>query len=284
MKNIIVTLLSMIIIASSLNSFATNYYVNDAYNAATDIYCSVSGNNTKNGLSPSNPKATLANVLSTYSASFAFGDTIFIDAGNYSDKDLSSPINGVVIKGAGLNATLFTNPGSDNYFMRIDDNKTVLMDMKLNRFDDIGGAAPLGQAIGIASNKTGIKIISVQVNDCKAGSDLSGYPIEIASGAGVDFIGGGVTCNRATSGGGIHVNNAVVNFYNYQFLGNQRDQSWATIGSSLNINGGTVKIYNSRFEQNESIGDGQCPGLYMTSGNVSVFDSKFDKNISRMTN
>lgn len=280
-KKIIASLfLGFVFITTPLQTFATKYYVNDGYNAANDIYCLVAGNNANNGISPTTPKATLANVLSTYGGSFTAGDTILIDSGNYSDKDLSSPINGVVIKGAGMNATTFTNPGSDNYFIRIDDNNTVLMDFKLTRYDDIGGATPGGQAIGVFSNKTGIQIINVQINDCRAGSALSGYPVEIASGANVKFNGGGLTCNRYTAGGGIRCTNATVEFKNYQFLGNSRDQSWASIGASLHINGGTVNIYNTRFEQNDATGDGVCPGLYINGGTVNVFDSKFDKNTS----
>ena len=107
-------------------------YVND--NSRTgDIYCSAIGSNTNNGTAPSTPKATLANVLSTYSNSFAAADTIFADAGTYTNTDvnLTSPKNVVVIKGAGPTLTIFNYSSGDGYFMKVTTNNTQLINFQV---------------------------------------------------------------------------------------------------------------------------------------------------------
>ncbi len=199
----------------SFNVYAVNYFVNDA-STTGDVFCTAVGNAGNAGTTRNAPKLTLANMLTTYSASFVFGDTIFIDAGSYSDKDLSSPANGVVITGLSATKTIFTNPGTDNYFMRIEDNNTVLANIKLSGFDDMGGG--VGQTLGIASSTTGIKIIGVMVNAASQTSTASGYPIDIASGASVVFSGGGGTCSTFDAGGGIRIVGAgtIVTISNYQ--------------------------------------------------------------------
>ena len=102
--NKLIACFSALCLLFASSAYATKYYVND--NSRTgDIYCSAIGSNTNNGTAASTPKATLANVLSTFSNSFAAADTIFVDAGTYTNTDvnLTSPKNGVVIKGAGPN-------------------------------------------------------------------------------------------------------------------------------------------------------------------------------------
>lgn len=266
------------ILLLSYNSFATKYYVNDA-STTGDVFCTAVGNGANNGLSPSTPKLTLASVLTTYAASFVAGDTIFIDAGSYTEIQLSSPINGVVIQGAGLTKTLITKSGSDRYFMLINDNNTVLSDMKLSGYDNqtVSGV----QALGIDANTTGVKIINVQVDGCATSSDLGGYPIEVASGASVLFSGGGVTCNTWDAGGGMQISGATttVTIQNYQFIGNY--QLWSN-GTALKINNGIVDIYNSRFESNTIGGDKTGMAIDVTTGTVNVYDSYFYNNLTNI--
>lgn len=270
--------LLLLLLISSFQLKAVKYYVNDG-STTGDVYCTAVGNAANNGLSPSTPKLTLANVLTVYSASFLAGDTIFIDSGNYTEIQLSSPINGVVIKGAGLLKTIITKSGSDRYFMLINDNNTVLMDMKLVGYDN---QTTLGvQALGIANNTTGVKIINVQVDGCMTTSTLGGYPIEIGSGCVVSLIGGGVTCNTWDAGGGIHIAGATtsVTIRNYQFIGNY--QLFGN-GTALNISNGIVNIYNSRFESNTIGGDKSGMGIDMTTGTVNVYDCYFYKNLTNI--
>lgn len=253
---------------------AVKYYLNDA-SVTNDIFCTAPGNAANNGLSPSTPKLTLASILSTYSASFSFGDTILIDAGNYTEIQLSSPINGVVIRGAGVIKTVITKSGSDRYFMLINDNNTVLMDMKLTGYDNqtVSGV----QALGVANNTTGVKIINVQVDGCSTTSTLGGYPVEIGTGCTVLLNGGGVTCNTWDAGGGIHIAGSTtsVTISNYQFIGNYQ---LFNNGTALKISSGTVNIYNSRFESNTIGGDKSGVGIDVTTGTVNVYDSYFYKN------
>ena len=56
------------------------YYVNDPY-TASDRYCTVDGDDANNGTSPSTPKRTITNLLSTYN--LTPGAVVFIDNGTY---------------------------------------------------------------------------------------------------------------------------------------------------------------------------------------------------------
>lgn len=254
--------------------FNRNFYVNDA-SLTGDIYCSVVGNISNSGKSPNSPKLTLDDLLTTYSGSFLAGDTIFIDAGDYSDKDLSSPINGVVIKGAGNTKTVFSNPGADNYFMRINDNNTVISDIKLVDYDDEGGG--VGQTIGVIANTIGVRLLNIIVDAGTTSFNTSGHPIDIASGASVIIDGGGSTCNNWDGGGGIRVLGATTNvtIRNYAFVGNEN--IWSN-GTALRVVNGTVNVYNSIFMNNES-GSGMLgAGLFVGAGTVNVIDCLFDAN------
>ena len=80
MKDKIVLLFLLI---CALQSRATSYYINDASQAG-DIYTTAVGNNANPGTA-ARPFATLAHALGVAVA----GDSIFIDAGSYSDNNLS---------------------------------------------------------------------------------------------------------------------------------------------------------------------------------------------------
>ena len=54
------------------------------YAIPTNYFISPTGNNVNNGLTSATPKATIANIFSSYN--LAFGDTIFVAAGTYSEK------------------------------------------------------------------------------------------------------------------------------------------------------------------------------------------------------
>ena len=271
-------LLFLLLIGTTYNLKSTNYYVNDN-SLVGDVFTYSVGLLGNNGLTKSTPKLSLTSVLSTYSVSFLFGDTIFIDTGNYTEIQLSSPINGVVIKGAGLLYTKITKSGSDRYFMLINDNNTVLSDLKLTGYDNqtISGV----QTLGIVNNIIGVKIINVQVDGSLTSSTGGGYPIEVGSGVSALFIGGGATCNTWDAGGGMHIagTTSTITIKNYQFIGNY--QLWGN-GTALNISGGFINIYNTRFESNTIGGDKSGMGIDMTIGTVNVYDSYFYKNQSNI--
>ena len=56
------------------------FYVNDG-STTDDLFCSATGNDTNDGLSPSSPKASVQSVVSTYD--LEPGDTVYIDTGYY---------------------------------------------------------------------------------------------------------------------------------------------------------------------------------------------------------
>jgi len=259
---------------------SSNYYVNGSYSATNDIYTTAAGTNTTNyGQDPNTPAATLAWLLNTSGYSFQSGDTIFVDAGTYSDANLSSPPNGVVIIGAGVSKTNFNNSGT-NYFMRINDNNTVLSSMSLSNYND--NSTGTGQTLGVESNITGVKIINVLVYYETASNFASGYPIQVQSGASVNFSGGGAACTKGggtSAGGGIGISSATVTIDNYLFYANEQAFQH---GGSLNINGGDITIRNSGFKNNV-LGDYRGAAMYVQAGNVNVYDSEISDNHTQLT-
>jgi len=270
-----VRLLLLISLLFVLRAQANKYYVNDASRTG-DVFTTAVGSSSNNGTSAATPKLSLASVLSTYSVSFTSNDTIFVDAGSYTNTDvgLTSPINGVVIKGAGNTTTIFSYSQGDGFFMNVTANNTTLMNFQVKGYN--GDGTKTTEALRIAA--TGVKVTGVQVNGCGAPqSPTYYYPVEVASGATVTFNGGGISCNIYSEGGGIHVTGATTNvtLLNYQIIGN----SDGTNGVGMWVDGsGTVNVYNSRFEYNNGASDEVGSGIYQTGGTVKVYDSYFNAN------
>jgi hypothetical protein len=260
-------------VSSKLIHVPVKYYVNNT-SLTGDIYCTAVGSSTNNGLSPSTPLNSLSTVLSNYSASISYGDSIFVDAGTYSDVNLSSPNEGAVIIGAGYAKTNFNNSGT-NYFMRINDNNTVLSSMSISNFNETSGT---GQTLGIESNVTGVKIINTVIYYETGSNFAAGYPIQVQSGAEVSFSGGGAACTKGggtSAGGGIGVNSATVSVENYLFYANE--QSFQH-GGAMNISGGNVTVRNTAFKYNKLASDKLGSAMYVTAGTVNVYDSDFSDN------
>ena len=265
-------------VISSIQLNATRYFVNDA-SSTGDLYCTAIGSNANNGLSASSPKLTLQNVLATYSAVFTAGDTIFIDAGNYTDNNLNSPKNGVVILGV-YAKSLFTNGGADNYFMEISNNNTVLENLTLSNYN-AQTCAINGQVIGVANGVTGVKLLNVIVQKTSVTSTSCGYPIDIGTNASVTLSGGGAVCNNWDAGGGIHVStSATVTISSYLFYGNFEGN---TNGCALSIDGGLVNVRNTTFINNTSDQDTYGSAIYMAGGMVNVYDCYIDSNTTNLS-
>lgn len=266
------------------SSFATNYYVNDNP-TSVDAFCTAPGSSSNSGTSKGSPKLTLSSILTTYSLSFAFGDTIFVDTGTYSEIFLSSPQNGIVIIGAGIGTTNFTKfikSGSDRYFMFIDDNNTVLSNMIIEGYDNSLAASGKGMAINISSGVTGVVFNNVNIRSIQSSVGGVSWPIRIESNTNVTFNGGGSSCNSTngtTPGGGMLITGtgSTVSINSYQFINNYRND----IGANLCITGGNssnlVTIKNSRFENGTSSGN-RGVGIYASSGNLKIYDSYFKSN------
>lgn len=268
----------------------TNYYVNDA-STTGDLYCKtplgvgVPGSASNTGKAPDSPLNSLSSVLTSYSVSFAFGDTIFVDNGTYSEIFLSSPQNGVVIKGVGIGSSVYTKfikSGSDRYFMIIDDNNTVLSDLIIEGYDNSLAALGKGMAVNISSGVTGVVFNNVNVRSIQSSVGGVSWPIRIESSTEVTFNGGGSTCNSTngtTPGGGMLITGtgSTVSINSYQFINNYRND----IGANLCITGGNttniVTIKNTRFENGTSSGN-KGVGIYVSSGTLKVYDSYFKNN------
>ncbi|TNF46562.1 MAG: hypothetical protein EP305_10590 [Bacteroidetes bacterium] len=268
---------------ATLNFNTTNgagaFYVDDNSNL-NDVYTvgSTSGSDATEGKRLT-PFASLTKAFTVVQA----GDTIYVDAGTYSDalnKDLNLPVTGLKILGAGMQLTIFDNgSNSDHYFMRIDKNNTTLSDMTIRSYaaQTCGGGAN-GQALGVIG-ATGVNIINVLVDKTATSSDGCGYPIEVKGGASATFQGGGATCNNYLAGGGIRVTGptTVLTIKNYLFYGNSK---YTDNGASLHVTDGNVIVQNTKFKNNESRNDKRGAGVYQTGGTMSVFDCEFDQNIT----
>lgn len=273
-----------LVLIAYYSSTATNYYVNDNP-TGTDVFCTAAGSAGNSGTSKNSPKLTLSSILTTYSLSFSSGDTIFVDTGTYSEIFLSSPQNGVVIKGAGIgttNYTKFIKSGSDRYFMFIDDNNTILSDMIIEGYDNSLASSGKGMAINISSGITGVIFNNVNVRSIQSSVGGVSWPIRIESNTNVTFNGGGSSCNSSngtTPGGGMLITGAgsTVSINSYQFVNNYRNDIGAnlciTSGNSSNL----VTIRNSRFENGTSSGN-RGVGIYVSSGTLKVYDSYFKSN------
>lgn len=246
----------------SASALSTNYYVNDN-STVGDVFTTAVGNNANNGTDPSTPKATLTNVLSSYS--IISGDTVFVDAGFFisTDANLVLNVNGVSIVGAGMQITEF-----DNNLSSIDANRlfTITADaIYLANFSVTGYNRGTGGAFAIqiegASNVTLENILTYE-NDA-GGGDAA---IVVTNGSEVNFTGGGSTCNSSLSiaGGGVNIlgsGNSVV-FNGYTFKDNFKA---VQNGSGLLVDGAsTVTINNSLFEGNVNSSNGG--GLFATGG------------------
>jgi len=278
LKNNVFTLLFGLALSSGVQ--AKNYYVNDN-SGSGDVVCTAVGNDANSGLSPLMPKASLASVLSTYASQFVAGDVIYIDKGFYQESNLSSPINGVTIIGAGIKNTIIRMKSSDTKFMLVDDNNTTLSDFTLYGYFNQTGTD--GQALAIAANTQNVMVKNVLVTSSTTDAGWS-FPIQVNAGASVTFDGGGAVCNTFNGGGGMQVLGATtkVNISNYQFLGNRRSVS--NQGTALQVTSGLVNVKNTRFENNEQL-NSQVGSAIMVlpTGTVNVVDCYFSNNKTLLT-
>lgn len=76
------TLLFIIFLFVSINSYSANYYVNDGMNG-TERWCTQPGNDSNNGQATNTPKETITNLLNTQT--IGPNDVVYIDAGTYNE-------------------------------------------------------------------------------------------------------------------------------------------------------------------------------------------------------
>lgn len=267
---------TVLLFSVSSKVLSATYYVNDG-NLTGDFYCSTIGNNLNNGLSPSTPKATLTNLLATYSGVLTSGDIIRIDAGTFNDVNLILNIAGISITGAGPAKTIFDNAAASadaNRLFEISANNITIEGIYVKGYNRGTGGASAIQISGV----TGIVFNNVLTDENRPGGGSA--TIVVDGGSSVTFNGGGSNCNSTGSvaGGGVNVegngNNVTLN--NYSFSNNSKDFQG---GSGLCIVGNNttnVTVSNSIFADNRNTSEGGA--IFITGANLTVSESCFSNN------
>jgi hypothetical protein len=270
-------LLSFFIVFTIKGAFSATFYVNDASQLG-DVFCSALGNNGNSGTSSATPKATLTNLLA--SVTLTSGDVIYVDAGNYSDNNLTLSINGISILGAGPAKTRFDNnfaSADANRLFTVTGDNIILQAFYVTEYNRGTGGASAIQING-ASN---LQMNNILCDENKQGGGSS--TIVVNSGSSVTFNGGGSSCNSHTSiaGGGVNVEGRgnTVTFNNYIFSNNKKS---VQAGSGLYVicdNGSTtVTVNQSIFADNENSTSAGGGGLFVTGATVNVSNSCFSNN------
>jgi hypothetical protein len=257
-------------------SLSATYYVNDV-STIGDFYCTAIGNNSNNGLSPSSPKATLTNLLTTYSGLITSGDIIRIDAGTFNDVNLVLNIAGISITGAGPAKTIFDNAGASsdaNRLFEIAANNITIEGIYIIGYNNGTGGASAIQV----SSVNGIILNNVLTDENRPGGGSA--TIVIDGGSSVTFNGGGSNCNSSGSvaGGGVNIegNGNNVTFNNYSFSNNSKDFQGGSGLYILGNNTTNVNVTNSIFADNRNTSEGGA--IFISGANLSVSGSCFSNN------
>ncbi len=307
-------LLFLFVLLLSITSKATNYFINDA-SLTGDVWCSVIGNDSKNGLSRATPKLTLTNLLSTY-ASLNPGDTVFIDAGTYkNDRNINFYRPGIVFIGAGPTLTTFDNDNhgtSTDYCLYIQASNVTIKNMGFVGYENNGTQGPgakSGQAVTFDGPASGDLVESVMFyNNGRSGGNASLVALAKTS---LTVKGGGGFCNvwaTMYTGGvgalGKNINLTIQDYIlAYNFKGGfngaglliDGDNTTHVVIKNTRIfnntakNGGAICMYDGDLKMydclvyNNSISDAGSSnvygaGLYINAGTCSVSRCKFSNN------
>jgi len=236
-------LLTILLVFSSLNVFATTYYVDDTGDDANDC------------LTLGNAKLTIQDVFDNYN--LASGDIISVQAGTYSEDHIwpGSDDEGFTIQGSGSTSIIYD--GDNTYYWMYlshpgNDNITIA-DLKIKDMKASSGA------IQFRDLCSGWLIEDVIFENCEATSDR-GAAININSTATVSLTVRSCTFTQCTvttpyDGAAIGIDNSssslVVEkctFYNNEALSTYGD------GSAISIEGAmtSCSIENSLFYENTS--------------------------------
>lgn len=122
---------------------AASVYVNDQ-STIGDVFCSSVGNNANLGTA-SQPVASLDFAINNFV--LGLGDTIYVDAGTYSDQlmALTNADAGVVVIGSGRSTTIFDGQNYTNRWLVISGNNIKIQDMTVRRYGHSTGL--FGQAL-----------------------------------------------------------------------------------------------------------------------------------------
>jgi len=269
--------------ASQATIATTNYYVNDNI-LSGDIFATAVGNNSNHGKLPSKPKLTLKNLLS--SVTLNPGDTVFIDAGTYTNEEnINFSSSGVTFTGAGSNKTIIDDQlagASTNYFMYVTGSNITFREMTIKGYENNGTQTPghSGQALTIGDGATGILIENVMMSS--NGASGGNPSISILDNCSVTIRGGGGVCNtwHTAYTGGIEAygNGITLNLENYVMAYNFKTASYD--GGGLLIIGNnttTVNVTNCRFYNNEASDGG---AISQRGGILNVTDCVIEGNLA----
>jgi len=263
---------------------ATNYYINDATFDASDVFTLTAGDNTKDGLLPSTPKLSLTNLLSTYGGTFLPGDSIFIDAGSYNDRNQEISDAGVNIVGAGSELTIFDNNqagATGYYFIQLNADDVTMSDLTIQEYGSESAAAHAIIIGNGSTSVTGIEVNYVIVNN--NGRSVGNKAIGILANSSSTFNGGGTTCNENWISAGnflVTGNNINLTIKNYSLI----EAEYGYDGGAIRMESGNatqvVTISNSYFYGNDVHTASSGADLYMTNGTLTVTDCKFENSHS----
>lgn len=194
----VLTLLGLTCLVNAAS--ATNYYVNDA-STSGDVYTSAAGTVGNPGTSAAAPHNSLKNIINTNA--LVPGDTIFVDAGSYTDVNINVPSTktGFVIMGAGTTLTTFNN--GSGYFMDITGAGVQLHKVKLTSYTYNTGA--LGKAISVR-NCQNVLIKNVEISGCGAsGGDAPIYITTTSASTSATLRNVYIHNNTGNYGGGVDI-------------------------------------------------------------------------------
>lgn len=278
---------------------AASYYINNSTYNADDIYTTAVGNNANNGTSPSTPKATFANLWSTYGPSgtnvITTGDVIYIDAGTYTSSSATAPncwcnfnINkSITIQGVSANKTIIDNNNvgtSGSYYFADLTASVTINDIQFIHYSNF--AAGNGQVFNISgTGAPGVSLNDVITDDNGGTGGFAAIKITGASTVSID--GGGQLCDGVSYSyaGGIDVvgsgSTISLTVTNHIFSGNSRDNDY---GGALKISGTgtiTVNVSNSIFTGNSTTSDSYSgASIFASSGTLNVTDCIIENSLT----
>jgi hypothetical protein len=310
MKTILTTIMIFLI---TLTGLSTNYYVNDN-STVGDVYCTAVGASGNNGTSKSTPKQTLTQINSAYT--LASGDTVFVDAGTYTNDKALSFTKGFTIQGAGALLTIFDYSAShNNYFAYynfggVGGTQTV----NINKVSFTGYSSTnvsYGSVIRFEGNSSGSVTQNLNINSTifeGNGYATTAMPCVLVNGyTTFNMTGGGFLCNGSSSsnfnGSSIQIsgtNNTVTStITSVAFIGNHGyypiSSSTSQPCSLINLlanspitQGGnnTFTINNCLFENNTQYSTALTSGgvntggvaIFCAHGNLNINSCKFNNN------
>ena len=296
LKSRLITLLWVLFLFYGKIFGQTTWYVNDSYNAATDIYCSAAGSATATSATASLTVSGLAthpvNSLTTAIGWASNGDIILVDAGTYNDVSSTGHIFnlnvGVTVQGAGIGITTFTPIVTNSYaFMTVTSQSVTLQDFSIAGYG--ADAAASGNSEGLSFTTSTVTLNAVLITS-SGGS--GSYHAAIYLNKSIATINeGGVGCTFGSStGGGIEVaGSSTVSISNFMFYKNKKfgGESVSTGGCALSVTGGTVSnasvtVTNCNFTANSytSVASDFYGGaIYISGGVVNISNSQFSSNV-----